>query len=274
MKKFSVLCFVLLSSLMFSSLAQGQNLQEEPQTPQWLKFEIGTEVTNAYFYRGINQEDNGFVAQPYLNTNATVTEKLSVDLNFWNSVHSAEVYNSDSSVDAWYETRFSIFANYQLTTDLKGRVGYLIANSPSDSFETIQEFSAGLYYTDPFNLNPHVLIATETQSARDGGSTGTYAEIGIEPKVELYSDKEIAFNLSFPVAVGFSLDDYYGSESNSSFGYLDVGSELRIPLKFIETGDWTLLAGVHVLLLGEDANNYNNNDSVEVIGTVGLAVAF
>jgi hypothetical protein len=85
-------------------------------------------------------------------------------------------------------------------------------------------------------------------------------------------------SLSFPLAVGLSLKDYYefGTGDDDTFGYFSGGVAASVPLKFIPAkfGTWTAKTGVTVLVLGDNLEKINRSDRTEVIGTFGLAFSY
>ncbi len=86
--------------------------------------------------------------------------------------------------------------------------------------------------------------------------------------------------MSFPTAVGLSLDDYYddGAGDDDTFGFFQTGFTFAMPLGFIppSAGSWQASAGVQFLWLGNNAAALNEhvNDHFEVIFHGGVSVTF
>ena len=96
---------------------------------------------------------------------------------------------------------------------------------------------------------------------RDGGADGgpnegSYVEIGFEPAVPL---DDAPISLSFPVAIGASMSNYFEYENempdvyaDGAFGFFSVGAALGVPLPIPEEyGSWELAIGVNALMFGE-----------------------
>jgi hypothetical protein len=74
-----------------------------------------------------------------------------------------------------------------------------------------------------------------------------------------------------------SLNNYYedGGLTNDTFGYLDLGLVLRMPLNVPESfGSWELTGGAHMLLLGRYLESLNGGNQFQAIGSVGLSIGY
>ena len=268
---------------------------EEAKAPNTGRVSIsaGVDWTSAYFFRGIKQETEDLILQPYgeisfkLVENAGALTSLSLTAGIWNSLHTG-VTGSDSPIASdpklWYELDGYFKLSAVVLEDLTAAVIYTAYMSPNDVFNTIQEIALGFSYNDgkllgPFALNPSVLVAFEFDGQADAGaSKGVYAQIGIAPGYTFLADSAYPLALSVPLAVGLSLGDYYefGTGSDDTFGYFSAGATLSVPLAFIppEFGKWLVKAGVQVLFLGDNLKAVNDGDEVQVIGTLGLAFTY
>ena len=97
-------------------------------------------------------------------------------------------------------------------------------------------------------------------------------ELGISPGFA-WDTGQSQVTLSFPISVGLSLKDYYqdASGEDDTFGFAQLGVRGSMPLSSgTRYGQWTLNAGVSLLVLGDHTGDYNNRDEQEVIGTIGL----
>lgn len=258
----------------------------EPE-PSRFHLSLATDFTNAYYFRGIRQEDSALIVQPYADAafdvfrgeNATVSLKLGI----WNSFHAEATASAtdDSFTKYWYE--FDVYFGAGLVVGKWAfDARYYVYASPSDAFNTVEEFDFSVAFDDSellgaWAMKPSATIAVETSNAADGQHRGTYLQLGISPGFTFQDEplKDIA--LTFPVTVGLSLSNYYegtGGE-NDAFGYATVGAKVTIPLKLDASwGAWAISAGVQALFLGDATSSFNDDDNVEVIGTVGVAVAF
>lgn len=268
---------------------EGDAAEEGPD----LSVDLGIDFTTAYFFRGIFQENQGIIAQPYAEIGLNLWKgegKLSsVDgfIGIWNSVHEGPS-GSGGPQSSWYEA--DIYIGVSATIDpFTIALAYTEYYSPNGVFGTTDEISvtvsyddAGKYGKEDFGLAPYATIAFETDGGADGGTDhGIYLELGIEPGFDIIPDK---LSLSFPVTLGLSLSDYYEDPVDGDddfFGYLDIGIVATMPLDFIPAkfGAWEASIGVHFLILGDSTENISmlfggGGDDFEVILVAGVSVGF
>ena len=253
-----------------------------------LSFSIGSDITTAYYFRGIVQETDGFIVQPYGEVGVTLFEGNGVITSvkatggIWNSVHSEQTGASGDGADNWYEADLYGGASVGLFEKLDMGVAYIAYTSPNDAFATVQEvdFSFGFDDSDllgPLALSPSATLAVETQNTAFGENEGVYLELGVEPGLTLGEGRSYPVSLSLPLTLGLGPDDYYEARGREdTFGYFDGGIVAAIPLALIpeEYGAWKASAGVHFLALGDNLASANNNDSFEAIGTWGLSFSY
>jgi|GEM_PF-1109582 len=256
--------------------------------PQRWHIGFGADFTSAYYFRGIRQETEGFICQPYVDFAVDVyrseSATWSVKLGMWNSFHGAATLSStsDSFVENFYEC--DIYAGVGLTTGKWAfDARYICYSSPSGAFGTINELDLSVSFDDSeylgaWALKPSVTLASESGSfAADGGQTGTYLQLGIAPGLSFDACGVQSISLTFPIVVGLSLSDYYeglGGE-NDSFGFASIGAKVAVPLTSAGSsfGSWTLSGSLQWLILGDAAASFNGS-SHELIGTVGVSAAF
>ena len=249
--------------------------------------------TTAYFFRGIKQETEDLILQPYgevsfkLVENAGALTALSLTGGIWNSLQTGPT-GSDSPTASdpkiWYEFDGYVRLSAVLWEDLTTYALYTAYISPNNAFGTVQELAFGVGYNDakllgPFALNPSFLVAFELDGQADAGADkGIYAQIGIAPGYTFLADSAYPIAVSVPLAVGLSLSDYYefGTGSDDTFGYFSGGVTVSVPLAFIPPtfGKWLVKGGVQVLYLDDNLTAINNGDRTQVIGTVGLAFTY
>lgn len=259
---------------------------DAPRSPFSIQFNL--DYTTAYYFRGILQQDDGLILQPYAKFTLNVFQegdfKIDTFVSAWNSFGRNSGSNTGDLTRYWYECDLS--AGVVFTKDkFSFTTSYIFYTSPSDAFQTVQEVDFSLAFDDsellgPFALHPYALVAIETGTDyADGADTsrGTYLELGIAPGFSVDAGK-VPIAISFPVALGLSLDDYYQSPItgiDDTYGYLQVGGKASIPLPFGDRfGAWTLNAGVYGLFLGDSLTEFNRGDDAEAIGTVGVQVNF
>jgi hypothetical protein len=253
----------------------------------------GFDMPTAYFFRGIRQEDDDFILQPYGELTFKLYEgegafnALTLTPGIWNSLHwgpTGEDGPTTTGPRAWYESDIYVRLAATFFEVLTPSVTYTLYTSPNSFFSTIQEVGFGLNVADgkflgPFALNPSILLAFEVSGQADAGrNEGTYLQLGVAPGVTLLEKTAYPLTITFPLVLGLSLDDYYefGTGSDDTFGFFQGGVSLSVPLAFIPAsfGAWTAKASVAVLTLGDNLKRVNNRDSTEVIGTFGIAFSY
>lgn len=255
-----------------------------------LSFSGGVDITTAYFFRGILQERNGFIIEPYGEMGVALYKGegdwsgLSLFGGTWASLHSQETNHTASSLDAFYELDWygglqAQFMDNKVTT----RAFYIAYTSPSDAFKTVQEVDLSAALDDSewlgaFALKPSVLFATETENSAMGPERGEYLELGVAPSYPIVDSETMPVTLTFPIKLGLSLDDYYevSEDNEDTFGYASTGAKLSFPLSFIpeDYGAWSASGGVNVLYLGTNTKKINDNDNIWVVGTWGVSMAY
>lgn len=261
---------------------------EEPNKGK-ISLSAGVDFPTAYFFRGILQENGGFIAQPYMDTTITVYEgsgglnSVSATLGIWNSFQENSPGKPEDPT-GWYEADLYGGLTFGLLDHWEAGVTYTAYVSPNDSFDTVQEISFSLSFDDsdllgPFALSPTILVAFETDGQADGGShEGVYMELGIAPGFTLIESESYPVSLSFPVKVGLSLDDYYEFRTgdDDTFGYFDGGIVASMPLGFIpaDYGSWEISAGIHILVLGDNLEATNDGDEVHALGIFGISMTY
>jgi hypothetical protein len=248
-----------------------------------ISVQLNLDFTNAYFYRGIRQQDKGLIVQPA----ARLTTRLVDDADFkldgfigtWNSFGPNAGTQTGALVEDWYES--DLYAGFTLTHGkLSLTTSYTFLTSPSDAFQSVQELGFTLTLDDSewmkaWALKPYATLAIETGSNCSDSpelDNGVYLELGIAPGFS-FDVGQTPITLTFPASVGLSLTNYYqdsGGEDDT-FGFAQFGAKASIPLgepgRF---GAWTLNAGVSLLYLGDHTKAFNNGTDTEVIGTIGL----
>jgi len=279
--------------VLLSGLATGP-AYAQPNTEK-VSFTTGIDLSHAYFFRGIKQEREGFVAQPYADINLNIysgnddsgLKGVTFTLGQWNSLHSGPSGQDGpaQNVAAWYES--DVFTGFTLAIDnWEAGITYTSYLSPNDSFGTIQELSLGLGMDDTallgsFSLQPHVLMAVEMDGQADGGdSEGVYIEFGIEPSTDALGE---AIGVTFPITLGLSLSNYYENGIDTSlpgafsdtFGFFDVAAVVAAPLPVSDNyGSWELTGGFHVMALGSYLESLNESDGVQVLVSFGFSIGY
>ena len=260
--------------------------QEGPNTGA-ISLSASLDWTNEYWFRGIPQEDQGFIIQPGFDVSVALwsNDEFSVDayIGTWNSLHfEAPTGNGNpgSATDTWYEADWYGGFSFGLPMNLWLDVSYVTLYGPNagGNFADEVDIAFGLDDSEMWGdtgipgwtgLQPYVLFAIETDAGSDGAApavnqeTGVYLELGIAPGFTLVESEDYPIDLTIPVTVGLGLDDYYQYDDRSTvavededetFGFFQIGVVASMPLSAIpaEFGSWSVSAGVHVLVLNED----------------------
>jgi hypothetical protein len=253
-----------------------------------LHLTLGVDYTSAYFSRGYRFEAAGWIAQPYADLSFDIIrlDDATISLTFgtWNSFHgkATDAATTDGFLKTWYENDLYVGAGLALGKwDIQAR--YYVESSPSDAWQTIEEFSASIAFDDSellgdWSLKPTAVLYVETgENAIDGGRNGTNLQLGISPGFSFDAGALKDIEVTFPISIGLSLGNYYegtGGE-NDFFGYASVGAKASLPLPLDKSwGGWTLTAGVQGLFLGDATSTFNKDDHTQVIGTIGVSVEF
>ncbi len=240
-----------------------------------ISMSAGADVVNQYYFRGIIQETSGFIMQPFLDASITFGN-ASITAGTWSSLHSAGDAGFGGAPESFYETDF-----YAGVGGAAGPVGidltYTAYMSPRGSWGTTKEVALGLSFDNV--AAPYATVAIETAGGAEGGpNKGTYLEIGFEPAAPI----DAPVGLSFPVALGMSLNNYFeyvdaaGAMTDGKFGFFSVGASVGIPLDTPEEyGSWELGLGLSALVFGEALKAINGEDSgFKPIALVGLSVGY
>ncbi len=251
-----------------------------------VRFDFSMDWTSAYYFRGLLQEDAGTILQPGAEVGIQVMEgeaaSLRVVLGAWNSVHSRETgaTSSDSFVRDWFEA--DLYGGMELEFS-NWTIGaqYAIYTYPNGAAGSIDELILSVGYDDSslwrdrFAVNPHMTFAKEIDDRE--GTEDSYLELGCSPSFRWNMNGGSTLDLTVPLTVGFSVEDYFvdflGSEDTVGFWELGVDAIYGLPLP-ARFGGWSINAGVHYLSLSNAAEELNNGDGSAVAGHVGLGWSF
>ena len=313
MKNLTVLALIV--ALAVPSLALAHEEGGGPNTGA-IHLYAGVDVTTQYNFRGMNIEDQGMILQPWVAITSQVysggdmqpvIEGAKLKVRLWNSIQEASP-GTNLAHPQWFEADVSVGVVLDLFYDMTGEIMYVYAQDPELPGNYYEAVEVSLAYDDSAlwggvldnvpgfkGLQPHVLVAIETDGGVDRGITigqggpvagggDIYYEIGIEPSICILDSEDWPVTLSVPMTVAFG-DDYYeyidstGSLDDDSFGYFDVGLVCTVPVKCvpIEHGEWELYAAVHFLFKGDGAEALTTNastDDSEIIGSAGISMSY
>lgn len=270
-KLFAVAAIAAMVTTGFTSTAQADG-----HNAGAVSLEAGFDITTEYWFRGIPQEDQGVIFQPYAEVSfdlaAAGYEGATAYFGVWNSIHDGpSTAPAAGATSHYYEADWYI----GLSTDLSAvgfeevlfDISYVFLTSPAGlgggpAGLYAQEVDFLLSVDDSGNygdnelmangLQPYLLFVVETAGGSDGAalSTGLYIELGIEPSMDV-TVGETDLVVSIPVSVGFNGGDYYeglgGAGFDEDYGFFSIGLATSLPLdEYVpaDYGTWTLTASV------------------------------
>jgi len=225
--------------------------------------DFGVQFVSAYFTRGLMQQNQGAIAQPYadlyfaLYSGDGLINKVSLNLSIWASIQSHHPGNL-STVKDWYEFDYTpgvavTFAkNFTLTTS------YFEFDSPAGYFGSARSLNFNLAFDDTdylhaFALHPHFTYLRELSGIAGLGKHGNYYEVGITPGLAPIAAPFIGpVTFTFPITAGFGSSGFY---LNNGYGYTSVAVNASVPMSFVpaQFGAWTFTTG---------ATYYNLNGNI------------
>jgi hypothetical protein len=280
LRLFGATCLVV--GVLMAGVAPAAAQDENPNGGA-ISFSGGIDFLNAYFFRGIPQDDSGVIMWPYGDLGFALYDgegglsSVGLNVGTWNSLHTGNAGSDGPSGELWYESDFYTSLGLEFAGGAGLGVTYTAYTSPNSSFGTVKELSFSFSYDDSevlgsAALSPYVTIAQELDGQADGGlNEGTYLELGVSPS---YQAQQV--NLSVPIKLGFSLNDYYeGVDGDEKFGFFSIGGVVSVPLTQSPTkfGSWELHGGIEFLSLG----NFNEaiyGDSSAVVGSFGIGLSY
>jgi hypothetical protein len=268
---------------------------------------VGSDFTTHYISRGLDLEDQGFIAQPYVELDFTLAQNkdatFSKTIGFvgiWNSLHSqhtdAGLATSDPdtglrppvTTDLWYEFDWYAGVAFDIK-DFNLNLSYWEFTSPNQGFGRSKNLQAKLSYNDTklwnggkdtgFALKPYGIVFVETDGkAGSGTDEGIYVELGMEPTIfTLAKDGTYPIALSVPTKIGLGFSDFY--EDDEALGFISVGLKASVPLTFMPAryGAWSANAGVYYYYYGagvDDFNKATGDGDDDIVAAAGFSFTF
>lgn len=277
----ALLCAV---GLLTASAAPAAAQEPADPNPGAITISGAMDFTNAYYFRGIPQDESGVIMYPYFDLGIALfsgdggLKSVGVNLGTWNSLHTGDAGLDGPTGKLWYESDFYTTLGLGFGGGTSLGVTYTVYTSPNGLFATVKELAFKFGVDDTAFLGkaamkPYVLLARELDSdggQADGGSElGTYLELGVAPG---YAGSRAS--LAIPVKLGLSAGDYYeGADGDETFGFFSIGAAVTIPFTSAPTsfGSWNLHGGVDYLKLGDRNQALGENN---VIGTIGIGFSY
>lgn len=248
---------------------------------------VGNDFTTAYFFRGILQERDGLISQPYLELGAKLytseegfVNSVTLFGGTWASIHSARTLNSGSGPASLYEQDW--YGGIKMTTGpLEHKAAYYAITYPGGAFKTTQELDVTWSLNDSewmgkFALYPWTMFVIETDKTALGPNEGYLWQVGVRPSFAIVDSESYPVTLAIPLTLSIGLEDYYELDENDdeAFGYAQGGLVASMPLAFVpeEWGAWSVSAGVSIYTFGDNLQAVNLDDDPWVVGTVGFSM--
>jgi hypothetical protein len=274
---------VIAAALLSATPAAAQSSDPNPGA---LTLAGGFDVSNAYMFRGIPQDEDDFasVMWPYADLGFALfagdggVKSVGVNIGTWNSLHTGGAGLDGPTRQLWYESDFYATLGLGFGAGTSLGMTYTAYTSPNGLFPSVKELAFKFALDDTGYLGgaavrPYVLIARELDEdggQADGGfELGTYLELGIAPG---YTTSRLA--VAVPIKVGLSLDNYYeGANGDERFGFFSLAGVVTVPFTGEPTrfGTWNVHGGVEYLRLGDRNRAFGEN---QVVGSVGIGFSY
>jgi len=256
----------------------------EAATESWITGDLGVTVVSSYITRGILQENQGFIAQPYTDLYFKLYEsegfinKVSLNLGLWSSLHSEHTGAiPGSNTPAWYEFDYTVGLAVTFAKNFTATTSYFEFNYPNDAFgfTAQRNVNFNLAYDDSdllgaFALRPHVAVLWNFNGITGlGEEDAFYYEFGIAPG---FAAGPVTFTI--PLNVGLGDENFYPGDA---YGYFSAGLSASVPLSFIpeKWGSWTFSAGFTYYNLGSSTEAANaNQDGNAYVGQGSIGLTF
>lgn len=281
----------LVAGVLIAPLAFAQAPAAGAASPKVVSGAMGISFTSHYYFRGILQENQGIIAQPWIDVSYGLYEgkdtlrNLGLTFGLWNSLHDGPT-GTGGGTTMWYESDFFIELAAEIGERLSVGATYTSYYGANGVKQNVEELAFSATYNDDkgkfisglaSGLQPSVVLAFELDGQQDAGAPGhlgTYLQLGVEPSFPLGKMGKTDVTLSVPVTMGLSLGDYYEFGGDDEFlGFFDVGAVASCALPWMPSrlGPWQAELGLHWITLGDSTQDVPGSDSTELILSLGLS---
>jgi len=249
--------------------------------------DTGFNFVSAFFAYGLLAENQGVIAEPFLDVNYTAIEvdglvsKVTLGLQLWSSLHSAGTdATKNNPVPWWYEFDYYLPVGVTITKDWTLTGTYLDYEFLGGAFAAQRAVEGTISYDDShllglFALHPHALLLYNFQGVLGVARTAAwYGEVGVSPGLSLAAKSNYPVTVIFPVIVGVGDRHFYPVDA---YGFFSATVNGSVPLAFLpkSMGGWSANAGFTYLNLGASAVTLNaNQDHNAYIWQIGLSKDF
>jgi hypothetical protein len=276
----SKLCALVFGTgALVTSLAAPALAQDDPN-PGPITVTGSFDLTNAYMFRGIPQDESGLIMYPAFDlgvallSSDNVLRRLGVNVGTWNSLHTGNAGLDGPTGQLWYESDFYATLIVGFGGGVSASATYTAYTSPNGSFSTVKELSFKIgaddsAYLGTFAVKPYALFAFELDTDQDftftgqadgGLESGKYLELGAAPGWGWAGGRG---SVAVPVKVGLSMGGYYETvafggpggvtSTDETFGFFSVAGMVTVPLSIVPTrfGTWNVHGGVEYQRLND-----------------------
>lgn len=241
----------------------------------------GAEVVSVYMFRGAEVQDDGLILQPYAEISTDLGDTgFDLTVGTWHSFGTDKTGSGANSPSGWLEADFYVGTSYELDqfTLSATLTGYY---SPGGFFGDVEELAFTAAYDDSAYLeewavNPYATLVFEIRDAN--ASEDIYLELGGELAAPFVDSETLPVELTFPFALGFSIDDYYqdANGGNEVFGFLKLGAQAAMDLDMIPSdyGNWKGHVGLDLWFVNDDANLLDNGDEFQPVLRAGVSMTY
>lgn len=312
MKK--VATFFLVSMLMFSSFMYAEDVSSEVVYNQGdVSLEAGVDYLTKFFFRGILQEDDDYIIQPYATIYFHIVSGCDVEVSLFSgvfaSIHGEDVTQGLDDPESVNVLLFYGGVQFDLYDLLTVKTAFNIYTSPNGGAgnanglnlrgEDIYEISVHAQINDQaitgnknFGINPYVFFAYELHDSNPNvnnqSDEAAFILTGINPTISFEISNDASMSISLPVTVGFGANNSAYVDENGladTYGYTSVGLYASIPLFFIpkRLGIWSIRAGADAFFLGgaakdqnREGDNADNNggEEFDIAAKFGLHITY
>ena len=222
-----------------------------PASP--FSWDSGVALTNYYVERGVFISTKGTVFEPYgdlyykLYQGGGIINSVTAGIGYWASLDTAGApASAGTSGFPRYFTEIDLIPSLaiQFADRFTLTARYNHWASPSDGYGPGNWVNATLAYDDTgltvpnFSVQPYLNVLYEhpVQSHSGLEPHAWYFEPGVSPNYTFFSGSKYSVNFAVPIAVGLGNKFYAGQ----TYGYLNVGPQISVPLSFIpdKYGKW------------------------------------
>lgn len=272
-----------------SGFAQGTAQESTFDAPDavnsgLLSWSAGADIVSTYMFRGIEQEDSGLIVQPWVEVGTPIDiggTTLDFSIGSWNSLHTKGTGAAGNGASNWYESDLYAGVGYTVNDQFTVSATFTGFYYPNGSSGDVEEIAFGVEYDDSevldeYAFSPYALLAIETRD--ENGSEDVYLELGGAFSAFFIESEDLPVELSFPIAIGLSIDDYYtdAGGDNEVFGFVSVGALAEMHLDMIPSdyGVWTAHAGLDLYFVNDDAGLLDNGDDFAIVAKVGVGMEY